>query len=129
MTVTAPQNTKKLRVWIPVPQTDKGQEVKPGTFATFPADVKPAINTEEVFGNTFAYFEFDSPQGAQIIAHSFKATVWEQRWDVDPTKVVRVEKWPAAFDVFRRSEPRVEPKRDAPRDKPRPEPELKRRKP
>lgn len=105
--VTAPQNTKKLRVWIPVPQSDKGQEVTPGVFTTFPTDVKPSINNEEVFGNTFAYFEFDTPQGAQIISHSFKATVWEQRWDVDASKVVRVEKWPASFDPFRRNEARV----------------------
>ena len=105
--VTAPQNTKKLRVWVPVPQSDKGQEVKPGTFATFPTDVKPTTHTEPVFGNTFAYFEFDNPQGAQIIAHSFKATVWEQRWNVDAAKVTRVEKWPARFDPYRRGESQV----------------------
>lgn len=105
--ITAPQNTKKLRVWIPVPRTDEGQEVKPGVFATFPTDVMPTIHTEATFGNTFAYFEFDSPEGAQIISHSFKATVWEQRWNVDATKVTRVEKWPASFDPFRRSESRV----------------------
>jgi transglutaminase-like putative cysteine protease len=69
--------------------------------------VKPTTHTEDVFGNTFAYFEFDNPQGAQIITHSFRATVWEQRWGVDPTKVTRVEKWPARFDPFRRSEARV----------------------
>jgi transglutaminase-like putative cysteine protease len=105
--VTAPQNTKKLRVWVPVPQTDKGQDVKPGRFTTFPSDVTPTVDTEPVFGNVFAYFEFDKPQGAQIIAHTFRATVWEQRWGVDPAKVARVEKWPASFDPFRRGEARV----------------------
>ena len=105
--VTAPQNTKKLRVWVPIPQSDKGQEVKTGTFTTFPVDVKPTTHTEPVFGNTFAYFEFDNPQGAQIISHSFRATVWELRWSVDPAKVTRVEKWPASFDPFRRGESRV----------------------
>ena len=105
--VTAPQGTKKLRVWLPVPQSDKGQEVKAGTFATFPTDVMPTTHTETVFGNTFAYFEFDSPQGAQIISHTFKATVWEQRWGVDPAKVTRVEKWPARFDPYQRGESRV----------------------
>jgi transglutaminase-like putative cysteine protease len=105
--VTAPQNTKKLRVWVPLPRSDKGQEVKPGTFATFPTDVKPTTHTETVFGNTFAYFEFDNPQGAQIISHSFTATVWEQRWNVDPAKVTRVEKWPATFDIYHRGESRV----------------------
>jgi transglutaminase-like putative cysteine protease len=105
--VTAPQNTKKLRVWVPIPQSDKGQEVKTGTFSTFPVEVKPMTHTEPVLGNTFAYFEFDNPQGAQIISHSFRAAVWEQRWAVDPTKVVRIEKWPASFDPFRRGESRV----------------------
>ncbi|VTR95031.1 Uncharacterized protein OS=Blastopirellula marina DSM 3645 GN=DSM3645_09212 PE=4 SV=1: Transglut_core [Gemmata massiliana] len=105
--VTAPQGTKVLRVWVPVPLSDQGQEVKPGTFATFPVEVKPTTHTESVFGNTFAYFEFPNPQGAQIISHTFRATVWEQRWDVDPVKVTRVEKWPAVFDPYRRSESRV----------------------
>ena len=94
--VTAPQNTKKLRVWISVPQLDRGQEVKPGRFTTFPQDVKPALDTEPVFGNRFAYFEFPNPQGAQIIEHRFAATVWELRWDVDPAKVECVAKWPAS---------------------------------
>ena len=105
--VTAPQNTKKLRVWVPVPPSDKGQEVKAGTFSTFPIEVKPTTHTEPVFGNTFAYFEFDSPQGAQIITHTFRATVWELNWGVDPAQVTRVEKWPASFDPFRRSEAQV----------------------
>jgi transglutaminase-like putative cysteine protease len=105
--VTAPQNTKKLRVWVPLPQSDKGQEVKPGTFATFPLDAKPTMHTEPVFGNTFAYFEFDNPQGAQILSHSFQATVCEQRWNVDPAKVTRIEKWPATFDPYRRGESQV----------------------
>jgi len=69
--------------------------------------VKPALHTERVFGNTFAYFEFDNPQGAQIITHTFRATVWELRWDVDPAKVTRVEKWPGAFDLYRRGESQV----------------------
>src|SRR5262249_22159855 len=67
-------------------------------------DVKPSLHTEPVFGNTFAYFEFDQPQGAQVISHTFRATVWELKWDVDPAKVVRVEKWPAGFDPYRRAE-------------------------
>jgi transglutaminase-like putative cysteine protease len=102
--VTAPQGTKKLRVWVPVPPSDRGQEVKAGAFATFPAEVKPSVHTEPVFGNTFAYFEFDNPQGAQLITHTFRATVWEQRWDVDPAKVTRVGKWPESFDPYRRGE-------------------------
>ncbi|MCI0705187.1 MAG: transglutaminase domain-containing protein [Planctomycetia bacterium] len=105
--VTAPQGTKQLRVWVPVPPSDRAQEVKPTGFETFPVNVKPAMHTEREFGNTFAYFEFANPQGAQIITHTFRATVWELNWDVDPAKVMRVEKWPASFDPYRRSESQV----------------------
>jgi transglutaminase-like putative cysteine protease len=102
--VTAPQGTKKFRVWVPVPPTDAGQSVTDGTWSVFPSEAAPTFHTEPVFGNRFAYFEFDSPQGAQIIGHAFRATVWEQNWDVDPAKVERVRDWPVAFDPYRRSE-------------------------
>src|SRR5262245_49301685 len=75
--VTAPEGTKKLRVWVPVPPSDKGQTVVEGEWETFPDAVKPTLHTEKVFGNRFAYFEFDSPKGAQIIRHRFRATVWQ----------------------------------------------------
>jgi transglutaminase-like putative cysteine protease len=105
--VTAPSGTKTLKVWVPVPQDDAGQKVEAGDWSVFPADVKPAFHTEKVFGNKFAYFEFAGPQGAQIIAHKFKATVWQLDWDVNPAKVARVEQWPAAFDKYRRAEARI----------------------
>src|SRR5205823_14232709 len=82
VTVTAPQNTKKLRVWVPVPQTDAGQRVEGTAFHVFPMAVTPTFHTENVFGNVFAYFEFDNPQGAQIITHTFRATVWQLDWVV-----------------------------------------------
>lgn len=102
--VTAPADTKTLKVWVPVPQDDAGQRVTAGGWSVFPTDTKPAFHTEKVFGNTFAYFEFADPRGAVIISHAFKATVWQLDWDVDPEKVRRVEKWPASFDPFRRAE-------------------------
>jgi transglutaminase-like putative cysteine protease len=105
--VTAPSGTKTLKVWVPVPQDDLGQAITEGEWSVFPADVKPTFHTEKVFGNRFAYFEFASPQGAQIIAHKFKATVWQLDWGVDAAKVERVEKWPAAFDPYRRGETRI----------------------
>jgi hypothetical protein len=49
--VTAPQGTKLLRVWVPVPQDDARQAVTPGTWSVFPADVRPAFHAEPVFGN------------------------------------------------------------------------------
>src|SRR5437899_1219515 len=80
VTVTAPQNTKKLRVWMPVPQSDAGQRVEGNAFHVFPTEATPTFHTEKVFGNMFAYFEFDNPQGAQIISQSFRATVWQLNW-------------------------------------------------
>ena len=98
--VTAPYHTKKLRVWLPLPQSDAGQEVQEISLDTFPVKVEPKIATEPKFGNRFAYFEFDHPEGGQIIRHRFKVKVWELRWGVDPAKVAKVERWPAGFDRY-----------------------------
>jgi len=102
--VTAPQGTKRLQVWIPVPQDDLGQKVETGTWDTFPETLKPRFEREPVFGNRFAYFEVTNPQGAQIFSHTFSATVWQLDWDVDPAKVQRVREWPANFEPYRRAE-------------------------
>lgn len=102
--VTAPSGTKTLKVWIPVPRDDMGQQVAAGEWSVFPTNIKPTFHTENVFGNRFAYFEFKSPQGAQIIAHSFKATVRQLHWHVDASKVRHVEKWPATFAPYQRAE-------------------------
>src|SRR6516164_5840197 len=98
--VTAPYHTRQLKVWLPLPQTDAGQDVEEGSITTFPMTVKPRISTEPLFGNKFAYFEFDHPEGAQIIRHKFKIKVWELRWNVDPAKVSRVDEWPASFKCY-----------------------------
>jgi transglutaminase-like putative cysteine protease len=105
--VTPPSGTKVLKVWVPVAQDDTGQKVEEGEWSVFPMDVKPAFHTENVFGNRFAYFEFASPQGAQIITHQFKATVWQLDWGVEPAKVEKVARWPDAFDKFRRAEQHI----------------------
>jgi len=102
--VTAPQNTKKLAVWVPVPQTDATQRVQSRGFSTFPMDATPALHTEPVFGNAFAYFEFENPQGAQIITHLFEATTHELTWSLDPSKVETVAEWPRSFEKYRRGE-------------------------
>ncbi len=102
--VTAPQNTKKLAVWVPVPPSDMAQQVSESKWDTFPTSVKPTFHSEAVFGNTFAYFEFDSPQGAQILTHTFTAKVSELNWGVDAAGVKSVSDWPKAFDPFRRGE-------------------------
>lgn len=102
--VTGPYKTKVLKVWLPLPQTDAGQEVTEGKLTSFPMDVKPQVGTEPVFGNKFAYFEFHNPEGGQIIRHTFKVKVWELRWNLDPAKVASVTEWPASFDRYRKGE-------------------------
>src|SRR5262249_49744852 len=73
-------------------------------LSSFPTRAKPRIGTEKLYGNRFAYFEFARPEGAQVIRHRFTVKAWEARWDVDPKKVARVERWPAGFDRYLRSE-------------------------
>src|SRR5262249_41826963 len=100
ITLTAPARTKLLKVWLPLPPSDAGQEVTGREISTFPAVVQPKLTKESRFGNEFAYFEFADPQGAQGIRHRFTAKVYEQRWGVDPARVMRVDRWPAAFDPY-----------------------------
>ncbi len=102
--VTAPYKTKVLKVWLPLPQPDFGQEVGRGTLSTFPMKVEPKIGTERVFGNKFAYFEFTAPEGAQIIRHRFTIKVWELHWNLDPDQIIAVADWPAAFDCWLKGE-------------------------
>ena len=102
--VTPPYKSKVLRVWLPLPQSDAGQEVTEGGLSTFPMKVEPRIGAEPVYGNRFAYFEFHNAEGAQIVRHQFKVKVWELRWNLDPEKVVAVSDWPASFDPYRKGE-------------------------
>src|SRR5205807_5443898 len=37
----------------------------------------------------------------------FKATIAEMRWHIDPAKVAKVERWPASFDRYLRSDQSV----------------------
>ena len=102
--VTPPYGTKVLRVWLPLAPSDAGQQVDEGEFSTFPLVVEPQVACEGVFGNRFAYFEFERPQGAQIIRHRYQATVWQLNWHLDPQAVQKVAFWPESFEPYRRSE-------------------------
>ena len=98
--VTPPYKAQKLQVWLPMPTTDDSQEVTEGSLSSFPMTVEPAIAVEPVYGNKFAYFEFQSPQGAQVIRHQFKIKVWELNWKIDSTKVQTVSQWPKGFAKY-----------------------------
>jgi transglutaminase-like putative cysteine protease len=103
--VTPPYKAKVLRVWLPLPQSDAGQEVAESTvLGSFPMNVVPQIAQEPVHGNRFAYFEFANPEGAQLIRHSFKIKVWELHWNLDPARVASVKDWPKGFEPYLRGE-------------------------
>ena len=102
--VTPPYKTKVLKVWLPLPQSDFGQEVTETGLSTFPMKVEPGLETEKAFGNKFAFFEFYDAQGAQQIRHQFRVKVWELHWSLDPSKVTTVSHWPSSFDRYRRGE-------------------------
>ncbi len=102
--VTAPYKTKLLKVWLPIPQSDFGQEVTEGDISTFPAAIEPKIAAEPVFGNRFAYFEFKEPQGAQIIRHSFNVKVYELHWNLNPDQITAPARWPAEFSKYRQGD-------------------------
>jgi transglutaminase-like putative cysteine protease len=103
-TITAPYKTKLLRVWIPVPPSDAIQEVRLTEFSTYPVDVKPRLETEPTFGNTFAYFEFQNPLGAVVITHRLTVQTHELRWNMNPDQIRTPTEWPASFTPFLRSE-------------------------
>ena len=98
--VTPPYGCKVLKVWLPLPQSDAGQQIDASRLSTFPDQVEPVIGVEPVFGNKFAYFEFREPVGAQVVRHRFTAKVWELRWDLDAGRVGDVAQWPEAFQPY-----------------------------
>jgi transglutaminase-like putative cysteine protease len=100
--VTPPHDCKVLKVWLPIPQSDFGQEVSRSTWSTFPLEVAPRIGAEPTFGNRFAYFEFHQPKGAQIIRHRLSAKVWTLRWNVEPERVAAAGEWPHDFAPYLR---------------------------
>jgi transglutaminase-like putative cysteine protease len=102
--VTPPYKAEVLRVWLPLPQGDFGQEVTEGDLSSFPIRVEPQVASEPEYGNKFAYFEFHKPEGAQIVRHRFKVKVWELRWNLDPRQVTSPEVWPNTFDRYRQSD-------------------------
>jgi len=98
--VTPPHGARVLEVWLPLPPSDGVQQVTTSELASYPIVVEPRIAAEPLYGNRFAYFEFERPAGAQVIRHHFRVRVREVRWSVDPARVRDVEEWPASFAPY-----------------------------
>jgi transglutaminase-like putative cysteine protease len=103
--VTAPYHTHLLKVWLPIPPSDRAQSVSASTLSTFPLEVEPQFAVESRHGNRFAYFEFHDPQGAQIIRHQYQATLHNLFWEVDPEMVEKPAAWPESFTSYLEPEP------------------------
>lgn len=106
--IMAPAKTRKLRVWVPLPPTNKTQVVRESNFRTFPREHQPRLTREPTFGNEFAYFEINAPDGALEIQHTFIAEIAQSDWGVDYSKVVNAGSWPQAFEVFQTPDARSE---------------------
>jgi transglutaminase-like putative cysteine protease len=106
--VTPPYHTQVLKVWMPIPQTDSFQQISDSKLTTFPELVAPQIAIEPVYGNKFAYFEFQEPLGAQIIRHRFTATVRNARWNLDSSLVQTPSEWPQELAPYLKPEPIAE---------------------
>jgi transglutaminase-like putative cysteine protease len=105
-----PVETKKLRVWLPVPQDSAVQTIKDITFAEGPTKV--AVGKEKRFGNVVAYVEVENPgatmqlaPGAKTfewsVSYSFTATRKEQVTDFDKLKEDGEEKDATAAEFLK----------------------------
>lgn len=93
-----PAGTKKLRVWLPVPQDSTVQTIKNLSFSR-----EAKIAVEPKYGNRIAYFEIDSPGASSEIAMKFECTRLEIKTDLDALKVDGKDD-PAAFGVYRKAD-------------------------
>ena len=110
--IKAPAKTKQLRVWVPLPPNTENQMVSDRKFQTFPRQHQPQLTHEPTFGNEFAYFEINSPEGPLEIRHTFTAELAQLDWGVDYSKVANTASWPRAFEVFQTPDVRSERAKD-----------------
>ncbi|PIU92333.1 MAG: transglutaminase [Armatimonadetes bacterium CG06_land_8_20_14_3_00_66_21] len=100
---TPPYHTKKAAVWMVRPPSLPGQEVSDYTVTPAPTAEGP----DPLYGNSLMYFQFNQPNGAQILTPHYKLVCSELHWDLDPAKVLVVKKYPPTFDRYLRSEQKV----------------------
>src|SRR5262245_34466808 len=90
-----PAGTKKLRVWLPVPQNSTVQAIRDLTFSR-----EMTLGNESKYGNRIGYAEIENPGAAVEIAMNFVCTRSEIKSDLD--KLAGDGSDPAgSFGVFR----------------------------
>ena len=76
-----PAGTKKLRVWMPVPETSTVQEIRGLSFSK-----EPRFGVEPKYGNKIAYWEIENPGATAEIAMKFGCTRLEIKTDLEALK-------------------------------------------
>ncbi|MAI34032.1 MAG: transglutaminase [Rhodopirellula sp.] len=110
--IKAPAKTKQLRIWVPLPPSNENQSVWDRKLQTFPRPHQPQITREPNFGNEFAYFEINEPDGPLEIQHTFTAEIAQLDWGVDYSKIINADSWPRSFEVFQTPDVRSERAKD-----------------
>jgi transglutaminase-like putative cysteine protease len=93
-----PAGTKRLRVWIPVPQDTTVQEIRGLSFSK-----EPRLGVEEKYGNRVAYWEIENPGASFEVSMKFSCTRLEIRTDLE---LLRSEGQDpdGSFSVFKRAD-------------------------
>ena len=93
-----PAGTKKLRVWLPVPQDSTVQSIKELGFSQ-----PPQVGTEPKYGNKIAYWEIENPGPKVELTMKFVCQRQEIRIDLDKLKDDGKDATDA-FGVFKRAD-------------------------
>jgi transglutaminase-like putative cysteine protease len=93
-----PAGTKKLRVWLPVPQDSTVQ-----TIRNLSLSKEAKFGAEPKYGNKIAYVEIDNPGPAAEITMKFECTRLEIRTDLDALKSDGRDE-ADSFTVFRKAD-------------------------
>ncbi len=93
-----PSGTRRLRVWLPVPQDSTVQTISGLAFS-----MEPRIAVEGKYGNRIAYWEIENPGTALEITMKFTCRRDEVRMDLDTLREDGADE-AGAFEVFRNAD-------------------------
>jgi len=93
-----PAGTKKLRVWIPVPQDTTVQTIRDLSFSR-----EPKLGVESKYGNKVATWEIENPAESVEISMKFACTRLEIKTDLELLKGDGRDE-PGAFSVFKKAD-------------------------
>ena len=93
-----PAGTKKLRLWVPVPQDSTVQSIRNLAFSK-----EPKVSSEVKYGNKVAYWEIENPGPAAEVTMKFDCTRIEIKVDLAAVKSEARDE-DGSFEVFRKAD-------------------------